>query len=51
MATWVDVGEYQTARPDVLAQEVTTMLSRINLGERICLVLLSLSLSLSRTSE
>jgi putative heme iron utilization protein len=30
MATWVDVSEYESARPDVLAQEVTNMLSRIN---------------------
>ena len=30
MATWVDVADYESARPDVLAQEVTNMLSRIN---------------------
>ena len=30
MATWVDVKEYESARPDVLAQEVTNILSRIN---------------------
>ena len=30
MATWVDVPDYESARPDVLAQEVTNMLSRIN---------------------
>ena len=34
MATWVDVSEYETARPDVLAQEVTSMLSRINLEKQ-----------------
>jgi putative heme iron utilization protein len=30
MATWVDVPEYETARPDVIAQEVPAILSRIN---------------------
>lgn len=30
MATWVNVKEYEQARPDVLAQEVPIMLSRIN---------------------
>ena len=30
MATWVDIKEYESARPDVLAQEVTNILSRIN---------------------
>eukprot|EP00607_Mallomonas_marina_P010042 CAMPEP_0182419636 /NCGR_PEP_ID=MMETSP1167-20130531/4034_1 /TAXON_ID=2988 /ORGANISM="Mallomonas Sp, Strain CCMP3275" /LENGTH=313 /DNA_ID=CAMNT_0024594659 /DNA_START=118 /DNA_END=1059 /DNA_ORIENTATION=+ len=30
MATWVDVSEYELARPDVLAQEVPLMLSRVN---------------------
>eukprot|EP01041_Mallomonas_annulata_P008001 gene8001-16378_t len=34
MATWVDVKEYELARPDVLAQEVPTMLSRINLEKQ-----------------
>lgn len=30
MATWVDIPEYEQARPDVLAQEVPNMLSKIN---------------------
>lgn len=30
MATWVDVKSYEMARPDVIAQEVPTMLSKIN---------------------
>jgi len=34
MATWVDVQEYQLARPDVLAQEVPNMLSRINIDKQ-----------------
>ncbi len=34
MATWVDVTEYELARPDVLAQEVPSMLSRINLDKQ-----------------
>lgn len=34
MATWVDVTEYELARPDVLAQEVPAMLSRINLDKQ-----------------
>lgn len=29
-ATWVDVADYEKARPDVLAQEVPTVLSRVN---------------------
>ena len=29
MATWVNVEEYELARPDVLAQEVSTMLSKV----------------------
>lgn len=40
MATWVDVLDYETARPDVLAAEVTTMLSRINLDKQGELLLL-----------
>lgn len=40
MATWVDVLDYETARPDVLAAEVTTMLSRINLEKQGELLLL-----------
>ena len=34
MATWVDVREYESARPDVLAQEVPLMLSRINVEKQ-----------------
>jgi putative heme iron utilization protein len=34
MATWVDVTEYELARPDVLAQEVTNMLSRVNMEKQ-----------------
>lgn len=34
MATWVNVLDYETARPDVLAAEVTSMLSRINLEKQ-----------------
>ena len=34
MATWVDVTEYELARPDVLAQEVPNMLSRINVEKQ-----------------
>ena len=34
MATWVDVAEYQSARPDVLASEVSAMLSKINLDKQ-----------------
>lgn len=30
MATWVDVETYSQARPDVLAQEVSSMLAKIN---------------------
>eukprot|EP01038_Epipyxis_sp_PR26KG_P004308 gene4308-6105_t len=30
MATWVNVEEYELARPDVLAQEVSIMLSKVN---------------------
>jgi putative heme iron utilization protein len=30
MATWVDVGEYESARPDVLASEVSSMIDKIN---------------------
>ena len=40
MATWVDVLEYESARPDVLAAEVTTMLSRINVEKQGELLLL-----------
>ena len=40
MATWVDVLDYEVARPDVLAAEVTTMLSRINLEKQGELLLL-----------
>ena len=29
MATWVDVPEYESARPDVLASEVSSMLSKV----------------------
>eukprot|EP00596_Hydrurales_sp_CCMP1899_P001003 CAMPEP_0119043210 /NCGR_PEP_ID=MMETSP1177-20130426/19444_1 /TAXON_ID=2985 /ORGANISM="Ochromonas sp, Strain CCMP1899" /LENGTH=293 /DNA_ID=CAMNT_0007010861 /DNA_START=272 /DNA_END=1153 /DNA_ORIENTATION=- len=34
MATWVEIDEYETARPDVLAAEVTSMLSRVNLEKQ-----------------
>jgi len=34
MATWVDIEEYESARPDVLAQEVTTVLSRLNMDKQ-----------------
>ena len=40
MATWVDVQEYESSRPDVLAQEVTSMLSRINIEKQAELYLL-----------
>lgn len=30
MATWVDVAEYEQARPDVLAQEVAGLLAKLN---------------------
>lgn len=30
MATWVNIQEYEIARPDVLASEVSAMLSKIN---------------------
>lgn len=40
MATWVDVEAYQTARPDVLANEVPMMLSRINVDKQAELYLL-----------
>ena len=40
MATWVDVLDYETARPDVLAAEVTTMLLRINVEKQGELLLL-----------
>jgi putative heme iron utilization protein len=40
MATWVDVPAYETARPDVLAQEVTNVLARINLEKQAELNLL-----------
>ena len=30
MATWVNIDEYQLARPDVLASEVSSMLSKVN---------------------
>jgi len=41
MATWVDVNDYEQARPDVLAQEVATMLSKINLEKQGELFLLA----------
>lgn len=40
MATWVDVDEYAKAKPDVLAQEVTSMLAKINLEKQGELILL-----------
>lgn len=33
-ATWVDVEEYEKARPDVLAQEVPMVLSKVNLDKQ-----------------
>lgn len=41
MATWVDVPSYELARPDVLAQEVPTMLARLNVDKQGELYLLS----------
>jgi len=41
MATWVDVQEYELARPDVLAQEVPMMLARINVDKCAELFLLA----------
>lgn len=40
MATWVDVGEYENAKPDVLAQEVSSMLAKINAEKQAELMLL-----------
>jgi putative heme iron utilization protein len=40
MATWVDVQLYETARPDVLAQEVPAILARINTEKQGELLLL-----------
>lgn len=40
MATWVDIAEYESARPDVLAQEVSTMLAKINAEKNAELALL-----------
>ena len=34
MATWVNVVDYELAHPDVLAQEVSNMLSRINVEKQ-----------------
>ena len=34
MATWVDVEQYEAARPDVLAKEVPMMLARINIDKQ-----------------
>lgn len=33
-ATWVDVVDYELAKPDVLAQEVSTMLAKLNAEKR-----------------
>ena len=33
-STWVDVHEYEQARPDVLAQEVPSVLARVNLEKQ-----------------
>jgi len=41
MATWVDVDAYQIARPDVLASEVSSMLSKINTEKQGELLLLA----------
>jgi len=40
MATWVDVKEYEQARPDVLAQEVAVLLAKLNAEKQDELVLL-----------
>eukprot|EP00595_Chromulina_sp_UTEXLB2642_P002427 CAMPEP_0196761604 /NCGR_PEP_ID=MMETSP1095-20130614/909_1 /TAXON_ID=96789 ORGANISM="Chromulina nebulosa, Strain UTEXLB2642" /NCGR_SAMPLE_ID=MMETSP1095 /ASSEMBLY_ACC=CAM_ASM_000446 /LENGTH=128 /DNA_ID=CAMNT_0042111389 /DNA_START=633 /DNA_END=1019 /DNA_ORIENTATION=+ len=40
MATWVDVAEYESAKPDVLAQEVSAMLAKINTDKQGELLLL-----------
>lgn len=40
MATWVNVEQYEKARPDVLAQEVPTVLMRVNVDKQAELVLL-----------
>jgi len=40
MATWVDVADYASARPDVLAAEVPTVLSRVNSDKQGELLLL-----------
>jgi putative heme iron utilization protein len=40
MATWVDVADYQQARADVLASEVPSVLSRVNLEKQGELLLL-----------
>lgn len=39
-ATWIDVPAYEAARPDVLAQEVAVVLSRVNLEKQLELLLL-----------
>jgi putative heme iron utilization protein len=39
-ATWVDVKDYEAAKPDVLAQEVPTVLSRVNLDKQTELLLI-----------
>ncbi|RYG69628.1 DUF2470 domain-containing protein [archaeon] len=39
-ATWVNVPDYEAARPDVLAQEVPTVLSRVNLDKQAELLLM-----------
>lgn len=40
MATWVDVPAYEEARPDVLASEVSSLLSKINVDKQTELLLL-----------
>lgn len=40
MATFVDVPQYEAAKPDVLAQEVANVLSRVNLEKQTELLLL-----------
>jgi putative heme iron utilization protein len=40
-ATWVDVTEYELAKPDVLAQEVSTMLAKLNSDKKNELSLLA----------
>jgi putative heme iron utilization protein len=40
MSTWINIPEYEQAKPDVIAQEVSTVLSRINLEKQNELMLM-----------